>query len=69
MKVISLGVEGKKVSRRQRQDVVLVLLFWLGALEFKILKFLFFCYLNIFMNQKYEFSEFPWDILRHIFLP
>ena len=21
------------------------------------------------MNQKYEFSEFPWHILRHIFLP
>ena len=40
-----------------------------GALEFKILKFLFYCCLNIFMNKKYEFSEFPWHILRNIFLP
>ena len=37
-KVIYVGVEGKKFSKRQRHDVLLVLLFWLGALEFKILK-------------------------------
>ena len=30
-----------------RHDVLLVLLFWLGALEFTILRFLFFCCLNI----------------------
>ena len=60
LKVISVGVEDKKFSKRRRHDVLLV--FWLGALEFQILKFLFFCCLNMFMNQKYEFSEFPWHI-------
>ena len=43
-KVISVGVEGKKFSKRRRHDVLLVL-FWLGALEFKILKSLFFVFL------------------------
>ena len=49
-KVISVGVEGKKFSKRRRHDhdVLLILSFWLGAFEFKILKFLFFCCLNIF---------------------
>ena len=65
----SLMQEGKRFSKRQRHNVLLVLLFWLDAPEFKILKFLFFYCLNIFMNQKSEFSEFPWHILRHIFLP
>ena len=36
-KVISVGVEGKKFLKR-RQHNVLVLIFWLGALKFKILK-------------------------------
>ena len=31
-KVISVGVEDKKFSKRRRYDVLLV--FWLGALEF-----------------------------------
>ena len=44
---ISVCVEGKKFSKRRRHDVLLVLLFWLGALEFTILRFLFFCCLNI----------------------
>ena len=35
---------------------VLVLIFWLGALEFKILKFLFFCCLNIFLGNFPRFS-------------
>ena len=48
-KVISFGVEGKKFSKRWWRDVLLVL-FWLGTLEFKILKFLFFCCLNIFLG-------------------
>ena len=49
-KVISVGVEGKKFSKRRRHDhdVLLILSFWLGAFEFKILKFLFFSCLNIF---------------------
>ena len=54
--VISVGVEGKKFSKRRRHDVLLVLLFWLGALEFKILKFLFFGCLNIFLRN---FPRFP----------
>ena len=36
-KVISVGVEGKKFLKRRRHNV-LVLIFWLGALKFKILK-------------------------------
>ena len=55
-KVISVGVEDKKFSKRQRHDVLLVLLFWLGALEFKILKFLFFRCLNIFLGNFPLFS-------------
>ena len=42
--------------KRRRHDVLLVLLFWLGALEFKILKFLFFCCLNIFLGNFPRFS-------------
>ena len=53
-KVISFGVEGKKFLKRWRHDVLLVL-FWLGALEFKILKFLFFCCLNIFLGNFFFF--------------
>ena len=37
-KVISVGVESKEFSKRRPHDVQ-VLIFWLGALEFKILKF------------------------------
>ena len=55
-KVISVGVEGKKFAKGGRHDVLLVLLFWLGALEFKILKFLFFCCLNIFLGNFPRFS-------------
>ena len=54
-KVISVGVEGKKFSKRRRHDV-LVLIFWLGALEFKILKYLFVCCLNIFLDNFPRFS-------------
>ena len=43
-------------SKRRRHDVLLVLLFWLGALEFKILKFLFFRCLNIFLGNFPRFS-------------
>ena len=55
-KVISVGIEGKKFSKRRQHDVLLVLLFWLGALEFKILKFLFFRCLNIFLGNFPRFS-------------
>ena len=41
LKVISIGVEKKKVLKRRRHDV-LVLKFWLSALEFEKLKFIFF---------------------------
>ena len=34
----------------------LVLIFWLGTLEFKILKYLFVCYLNIFLDNFPRFS-------------
>ena len=34
----------------------LVLIFWLGKLEFKILKYLFVCYLNIFLDNFPQFS-------------
>ena len=54
-KVISVSVEGKKCSKRRRHDV-LVLIFWLGALEFKILKYLFICCLNIFLGIFSRFS-------------
>ena len=50
-KVISVDIEGKKFLKRRQNDVLLVLLFWLGPLEFKILKFLFFCCLNIFLGN------------------
>ena len=43
-------MEGKKFSTRLRHDV-LVLIFWLGALEFKILKYLFVCCLNILLDN------------------
>ena len=56
-KVISAGVEGKKFSKRRRHDVLQVSLFWLGALEFKLLKFLFFHCLNIFLGNFPRFSE------------
>ena len=36
-KVISVGIEGKKFSKRRQHNVLLVLLFWLVMLEFKIL--------------------------------
>ena len=36
-KVISVGIEGKKFLKRRRHNVV-VLIFWLGALKFKLLK-------------------------------
>ena len=55
-KIISVGVEGTKSSKRRRHGVLLVLLFWLGALEFKILKFLFFCCLYIFLGNFPRFS-------------
>ena len=55
-KVISVGVKGKKFSKRRRHDVLLVLLFWLGALEFKILKSLFFRCLDIFLGNFPRFS-------------
>ena len=48
--VISVGVEGKKFSKKWRHDV-LVLIFWLGVLAFKILTFLFFCCLYIFLGN------------------
>ena len=55
-KVISVGgVEGKEFSKIRRQDV-LILIFWLGALEFKILTFLFFCCLYIFLCTFLLFS-------------
>ena len=53
--VISVGVEGKKFSKRRRHDVV-ILIFWLRALEFKILEFLFFCCLYIFLCNFARFS-------------
>ena len=34
----------------------LVLIFWLGTLKFKILKYLFVCYLNIFLDNFPRFS-------------
>ena len=40
-KAISVGVAGKKFSKRQRHNVLLVLLFRLGALDFKIPNFYF----------------------------
>ena len=55
-KVISVGVQGKKFSKKRRHDVLLVLLFWLGELEFEILKFLFFCCLNILLGNFPRFS-------------
>ena len=55
-KVISVGVEGKKFSKRRRHDVLLVLLFWLGALELKILKSLFLRCLKIFLGNFPRFS-------------
>ena len=55
-KVTSVGVEGKKFLKRRRHDVLLVLLFWLGALEFKILKSLFFRCLDIFLGNFPRFS-------------
>ena len=48
--VISVGVEGKTFSKRPRHNV-LVLIFWLGALELKILKYLFVCCLDIFLDN------------------
>ena len=54
--LISVGIEGKKFSERQRHNVLIVLLFWLGALKFKILKFLFFHCLNIFLGNFPRFS-------------
>ena len=54
-KVISVGVEGKTFSKRRRQDV-LVLIFLLGALEFKILKYPFVCCLNISLGNFPRFS-------------
>ena len=53
--VISVGVEGKTFSKRRRHDVV-ILIFWLRALEFKILEFLFFCCLYIFLCNFARFS-------------
>ena len=50
LRYITVGVEGKNFSKRRRHDV-LVLIFWLGALEFKILKYLFICCLNIFLRN------------------
>ena len=50
---ISVGIEGKMFSKRQRHNV-LVFIYWLGVLKFKILKYLFVCYLNIFLGN------FPW---------
>ena len=55
-KVVSVGVEGKKFSKRRWHEVLLVLLFWLGALEFKILTFLFFRCLNNFLGNFPRFS-------------
>ena len=54
-KVISVGVESKEFSKRRPHDVQ-VLIFWLGALEFKILKFLFFLCLYIFLGNFPLFS-------------
>ena len=54
-KVISVGVKGKELSKRRRHDVQ-ILIFWLGALEFKILKFLFFLCLYIFLGNFTLFS-------------
>ena len=51
----SVALEGKKFSKRRRHDV-LVLIFWLGALEFKIVKFLFFYCLYIFLGNFPQFS-------------
>ena len=48
-------MEGKKFSKGRGHDV-LVLTFWLGALEFKILKYLFVCCLNIFLRYFPRFS-------------
>ena len=53
--VISVGVEGKEFSKRQRHDVQ-VLIFLLGTLEFKIRKFLFFLCLCIFLGNFPLFS-------------
>ena len=53
--VISVGVEGKTFLKR-RQHNVLVLIFWLGAVKLKILKYLFVCCLDIFLDNFPQFS-------------
>ena len=54
--VISVGVEGKKFSKRRRHDV-LVLIFWLGGFEFsEIVTYLFVCCLNIFLGNFPDFQ-------------
>ena len=50
--VISVGKEGKKFSKRRRHDVLV----WLGALELKILEYLFVCCLNILLGNFPRFS-------------